>query len=88
MLVDVRVDQEAVKAASLIACLRPASSWVVGWIDFDPMSKEDVQERYYVLLLTRSGRFLASRGDNLKAVPSELFPSLLSMLGQAFPVEK
>jgi hypothetical protein len=55
-------------------CLRPSGSFVVGWIDFDPDSNpRGFDARKYAIVLLRSGRILASRGGDIRAVPECLF---------------
>lgn len=69
------------REVSYMACVRPPGSFVVGWIDFEPdKTNQPVEHRRYVLLLLRSGRALASRGSELRAVP-ECFFSYIRLNG-------
>lgn len=56
------------------ACLRPPGSFVVGWVDFEPdKDRNAVDSRKYAVILLRSGRVMASRGENIRAIPEYLF---------------
>lgn len=55
-------------------CLRPPGSFVVGWIDYESDKDRKARPaRCYALVLLRSGRVMASRGSDIRAVPEDLF---------------
>lgn len=55
-------------------CVRPRGAFIVGWIDFDPDKGErNVEHRRYALLLLHSGRVIASRGSDVRAIPEAIF---------------
>jgi hypothetical protein len=54
--------------------VRPRGAFVVGWIDFDPdKGDRNVECRRYALLLLHSGRVIASRGSDIRAIPEAIF---------------
>ena len=55
-------------------CQRPSGSFVVGWVDFDPdKDRRGFEARRYALVLLHSGRIIASRGTDIRAIPESLF---------------
>jgi len=69
-----------------LACVRPPGSFVVGWVDFEPdKSFQPVEHRRYALILLRSGRVMASRGSDVRAIPEYLFSYIRLNCGSKRP---
>ncbi len=60
-------------------CILPRGAAIIGWIDFD-LSME-VSESRFALVITRSGRIFASKHDEIKAVPPDLWPYIRMQIG-------
>lgn len=68
------------------ACLRPPGSFVVGWVDFEPdKDRNALDHRKYAVILLRSGRFMASRGENIRAIPEYMFSYIRLNCGSKRP---
>ncbi len=76
------VGKGAAQEVAFLPCVMPSAASRVGWMDFDPEKGGDVSERCYVLLLLRSGRVVASRGDRLRPVPELLHAHIRLMCCQ------
>lgn len=80
MIFNFSMTKEAAQEASMIQGIRPSGSHVVGWWDFNAEKLGDPRYRRYALVLTRSGRFVAIRGDSIRPIPAALFSHLRLML--------
>lgn len=80
VITEFHMDKGDIFEASLIHGPRPKGSFVVGWVDFNAEKGGDSRERRFALLLTRSGRFVAVRGDSMRPLPPLVFPNLRLML--------
>lgn len=69
-----RMGAESIREVENMPCVRPAGSFVVGWVDFEADKLfQPVEHRRFAIILLRSGRFMASRGSELRALPEACF---------------
>lgn len=80
MLARIDVGCSAVAEMVGFQCIRPRGASIIGWIDFD--LSHDVRESRFALVITRSGRIFASKHEEIKAVPPELWPYMRMMIGR------
>jgi len=81
VVTDLRIGKEAAQEAAIIDGIRPSGSHVIGWVDFNAEKGGDQRVRRFALLMTRSGKALAVRGSDVRAIPPALFPHIRLSVG-------
>lgn len=72
--ISLKVGSYYAREVASLRCLCPPGASIVGWVDFDPeKGPRMLYARRYALLLLRSGRAIASRGSDIRAIPEALF---------------